>query len=314
LTAATIDARKALLQFAPALEIGVGMRVLVLGKSGQVARELARIEWPREISVTQLGRDECDLSDLASLGTIVTAAKPDIVVNVAAYTAVDRAESEQDLAMAVNGHAPGEIAKACSHLGAALIHISTDYVFDGAKMGAYREDDPVCPVSAYGKTKEAGETAIRAALEKHVILRTSWVFAGHGANFVKTMLRLAASRPELRVVADQMGAPTSAADIAQTIAAIADAIANCRGHWGTFHFTSAEPTSWHGFAQAIMEDAIAENVRPKVAAITTADYPTPATRPANSVLDCTRILDAYGIAQPSWRAALRKVLKELEAA
>jgi dTDP-4-dehydrorhamnose reductase len=282
------------------------MRVLIIGKTGQVGRELSRLEWPAH--VTQLGRAECDLSDTASIARAVDANEPDIVINAAAYTAVDRAESEPDLAMTVNGRAPGELARACAERGAALIHLSTDYVFDGMKHGAYAEDDSVNPLSVYGSTKEAGEAAIRAVSDKHIILRTSWVFSAHGTNFVKTMLRLAATRPELRVVADQIGAPTSARDIAHALAAIAKAIGEGRAPWGTFHFASAEPMSWHGFAEAIFANAPSP---PKITPITTAEYPTPARRPANSVLDCTRIGQAYGIVQPSWRAALAEVLADI---
>lgn len=282
------------------------MRVLIIGKTGQVGRELSRLEWPAH--VTQLGREECDLSDAASLARAVEISEPDIVINAAAYTAVDRAESEPELAMTVNGRAPGELARACAKRGAALIHLSTDYVFDGTKLSAYVEDDPVNPLSVYGRTKEAGEVAIRDAHDRHIILRTSWVFSAYGTNFVKTMLRLAATHPELRVVADQIGAPTSARDIAHAIAVIAKAVSAGRAEWGTFHFASAGPTSWHGFAEAIFSGAPSP---PKITPIATAEYPTPARRPANSVLDCTRIGQVYGIAQPSWRAALAEVLADI---
>ena len=281
------------------------LRALIIGKTGQVGRELSRIAWPAQFEITQLGREECDISNIPSIAPLIEKRAPGIVINAAAYTAVDRAESEPDLAMAANALAPGEIARACAETGAALIHLSTDYVFDGMKHGAYVESDPVNPLSVYGRSKEAGEAAIRAALDRHVILRTSWVFSAHGANFVKTILRLAATRPELRIVADQHGGPTSARDIAHAIAAIAAA----NGPWGTFHFTSAEPTTWHGFAEAIV--AGSRGPKPPVHAIVTAEYPTPARRPANSVLDCGRIGQAYGIAQPSWRAALAQVLTEL---
>jgi dTDP-4-dehydrorhamnose reductase len=295
----------------PEILVETSLRILVIGKNGQVASEFARIKWPDAFTVTQVGRAECDLSNPSCIGDVVETARPDLVINAAAYTAVDRAESEPDLAMTVNAQAPGEMARACAKRGVPFIHFSTDYVFDGTKTAPYVESDPVHPVSVYGATKEAGEAAIRAALDQHVIMRTSWVFAGHGANFVKTMLRLASSRPELRVVADQKGAPTAAADIAQAAADVARAAQEGRAVWGTFHFTSADPTTWHGFAEAIVEEALPESARPKVTPITTADYPTPARRPANSVLDCARIGSAYGIAQPSWRVALKKALAEL---
>ena len=287
------------------------MRVLILGKSGQVSRELARLSWPGQIDVFQLGRDACDFSSPSTIASAIEPIAPDFVINAAAYTAVDRAESEPGLAMAINGDAPTEIARICERIGAALAHISTDYVFDGRKAGAYVEDDPVCPLSVYGRTKEAGEAGIRSNMARYVIVRTSWVFAGHGANFVKTMLRLGAERPELRVVADQHGAPTSARDIAQTLQKMVLARADGRGTWGTFHFTSREPTTWYGFAKAINE-GVGFASPPKMTPITTAEYPTPAARPANSVLDCSRIQQEFGIFQPSWRDALSNMLAEVK--
>jgi dTDP-4-dehydrorhamnose reductase len=285
------------------------VRVLIFGKSGQVSRELARLTWPEEIDVVQLGRDACDFSRPSTIAAAIEPVAPVFVINAAAYTAVDRAESEPELAMTVNGDAPREIARVCDRIGAALVHISTDYVFDGRKAGAYLEDDPICPLSIYGRTKEAGEAGIRSELERHLIVRTSWIFAGHGANFVKTMLRLGAERPELRVVADQHGAPTSARDIAQALKDLVLAQAAGRGAWGTFHFTSREPTTWYGFAKAIIEGAGLASL-PKISPITTAEYPTPAARPANSVLDCSRIQQEFEIFQPSWRDALSDVLAE----
>ncbi len=264
------------------------MRVLIFGKSGQVSRELARLTWPEEIEVVQLGRDACDFSRPSTIAATIEPVAPDYVINAAAYTAVDRAESEPELAMAINGEAPREIARVCNRTGAALIHISTDYVFDGRKIGAYSERDAVGPISTYGRTKEAGEAGIRSELARHLIVRTSWVFAGHGANFVKTMLRLGAERPELRVVADQHGAPTSARDIAVALKNLVLARARGHGVWGTFHYTSDEPTTWFGFAKAVIEGAAFASP-PKVTPIITAEYPTPAVRPANSVLDCSRI-------------------------
>ena len=285
------------------------MRILILGKSGQVSRELARLSWPEQMDVRQLGRDACDFSNPSTIASAIEPIAPDFVINAAAYTAVDRAESELPLAMAVNGDAPTEIARVCERIGAALAHISTEYVFNGRKTGAYVEDDPVCPISVYGRTKEAGEAGIRSNLARYVIVRTSWVFAAHGVNFVKTMLRLGAERPELRVVADQHGAPTSARDIAQALQKMVLARAAGRGAWGTFHFTSREPTTWYGFATAIIDGA-GLAPPPKMTPITTAEYPTPAARPANSVLDCSRIQQEFGILQPSWRDALSNVLAE----
>lgn len=203
---------------------------------------------------------------------------------------MDRAETERDAAWAANCDGAAHIAASCRDMGIPLIHISTDYVFDGTKGGPYREDDPVNPLSVYGASKEAGERAVRDALREHVILRTAWVYSAHGHNFVKTMLRLAAECPALRVVADQTGAPTAAADLAAAIAHIATQIGAGNTAWGTYHFTGAGAVTWHGFAEAIF--ARAERWRgpkPRVEAIATAEYPTPARRPANSVLDCARI-------------------------
>jgi dTDP-4-dehydrorhamnose reductase len=287
------------------------VRVLILGKSGQVSRELTRVTWSEQTEVIQLGREACDLSRPSTIAATIEPIAPDFVINAAAYTAVDRAESEADLAMTVNGEAPREIARVCERVGAALVHISTDYVFDGRKAAAYSEGDPICPLSVYGRTKEAGEAGIRYEQERHLIVRTSWVFAGHGANFVKTMLRLGAERPELRVVADQHGAPTSARDIALALLDLVVARADGRGAWGTYHFTSSEPTTWYGFAKAIIEGAaLASN--PKITSITTAEYPTPAVRPVNSVLDCSRIQREFGITRPSWRIALSDALIEIK--
>lgn len=259
-----------------------------------------------------MGRDECDLADTTAVFRVIAEKAPDLVVNAAAYTAVDRAESEPELAMKVNAEAPAALAQACAERGAALIHLSTDYVFDGAKLGAYVEADPIGPLSVYGRTKEAGEAAVRDRLDRHVIVRTSWVFSSHGTNFLKTMLRLGQSNSALRVVSDQTGAPTSARDIARAVLRVAETVRRRKSTWGTFHFSSAEPTTWHGFAQAIF--ALARAGRDvAVTPISTAEYPTAARRPLNSVLDCSRIGEAYGISQPSWRAALVDALLELPA-
>lgn len=269
---------------------------------------MAGISWPEQYSLVQFGRADCDLKSADAVGRAVCDSCADLVINAAAYTAVDRAESEPGIAARVNRDAPAAMAAACAKGGAALIHLSTDYVFDGSKTGAYAEDEPLAPLSVYGRTKAEGEAAIRKSIPNHVILRTSWVFASHGANFVRTVLRLARERPELRIVGDQWGAPTAARDIAEAIAAIVASLALQKSTWGTFHFTSGEPTTWHGFARNIVE---LSGLPAAVTAITTADYPTPARRPRNSVLDCGRIGRAYGIVQPIWRRALIDVLSEL---
>lgn len=284
------------------------MRILIFGTTGQVGRELGRLAWPADDLLVQLDRAQCDLARPLLAAERIMEARPTVVINAAAYTAVDRAESEPAAVGAVNRDAPATMAEACQRIGAKLIHLSTDYVFDGSKGAPYVESDPVAPLSAYGRTKAEGETAIRTYLPEHVILRTSWVFAAHGSNFVRTMLRLAREKPELRIVADQRGAPTAARDIGQAIVAIVNAIGKGRGAWGTFHFSADQPTSWFGFAQAIFA---LRGSGPRLVPVTTEEYKTPARRPLYSVLDCGRLAATYGIAQPSWRAALADVLGEL---
>ena len=288
------------------------MKLLVLGAGGQVGRELCRREWPAGYRLAAFDRGDVDITREDSIAAAMQRERPDMVINAAAYTAVDRAESEPDAAWAANCTGPGQLAAACREAAVQLIHISTDYVFDGSKAGPYREDDPVNPLGVYGRSKEAGDHAIREALAEHVILRTAWVYSAHGHNFVKTMLRLAGERPVLRVVADQTGSPTSAADIAAAIAAIVRRIAAGQGRWGTYHFTGAGAVTWHGFAEAIFELAAPwRGPRPRVEPITTADYPTPARRPASSVLDCSHIGEVFGIAPRRWREALADVIREL---
>jgi dTDP-4-dehydrorhamnose reductase len=288
-------------------------KILVIGHSGQVASELARAAWPRGVGVEFRGRDSADLASPASLETAIAASRPRVVINAGAYTAVDKAEGERVQAFIVNRDGPAALAAACTRAEAALIHISTDYVFNGAKNGAYVEDDAVGPLSVYGQSKEAGERLVRAALPQHVILRTEWVYSPFGQNFVKTMLRLGAERDELRIVADQRGCPTAARDIAATIIAMAGAIiAGKTDGFGTFHYCGADETTWCDFARAIFADAAAHGVKtPTIHAIATADYPTPATRPKNSVLDCARIGAVYGIKPTPWRAALKTCMDEL---
>lgn len=281
-------------------------RILIFGRSGQVAQELARISWPRSIEVTLLGRAECDLAQPGAAGKAIAARRPDIIINAAAYTAVDLAETEPDAARRLNADAPGEIARAAAAEDAKLIHLSTDYVFNGSGSAPWRETDSCGPLSIYGSTKRGGEEAIRASLPEHVIIRTSWVFSPHGANFVKTMLRLGRTRDEVAIVGDQVGAPTAASDIAQAIARIADGLREGMRAFGTYHYAGAPDTSWHGFAQAIFARAVLHGLRapPIVREITTAEYPTPARRPLNSRLDCGAIVRDWGIGRPSWEVAL----------
>lgn len=289
-------------------------RVLVVGATGQVGRELTRARWPETLRPVQLDRMGLDVTDPERVRRVIAEQAPAVVINATAYTAVDKAESDAETAFAVNRDGPRALAEACAATGAALIHISTDYVFDGSKDGAWVESDPVQPLGVYGASKAAGEDAVRAALpDAHVILRTAWVYSPFGGNFVKTMLRVGAERDTLRVVADQHGCPTAAGDIARTMIALADGIAGGRRDgFGTFHYAGAGPTTWHAFACAIFELAARHGHKvPQVDAITTAEYPTPTARPANSMLDCTAIERTWGIAPRPWRDALAEVVDEL---
>lgn len=280
--------------------------LLVFGRTGQVARELAALA----PEATFLGRDRADLTDTAACAAAIRAARPRAVINAAAYTAVDRAETEADIARLVNADAPGAMARACAELGIPFLHLSTDYVFDGAGDQPRAEDTVTAPLGVYGATKLAGEQAVAQAGGRWAVMRTSWVFSAHGANFVKTMLRLGAERDRLTVVADQIGGPTPAADIA---AAALRMIRVMRDRpdtaGGIYHFAGAPDTSWAGFARAIMVQA---SLAAQVADIPTSDYPTPATRPLNSRLDCGRIARDFGIARPDWQAGLARVLDQLK--
>lgn len=284
--------------------------ILVTGAGGQVGSELLARAGRHGHEVQGLTRAELDISDAAAVSAAVAAAKPSLIVNAAAYTAVDKAEEEQDAAYAINRDGPAHLAAAAKAAGVPLIHISTDYVFDGSKDGPWTESDPVAPLGVYGSSKEAGEQAVRAALPEHVILRTSWVYAAHGGNFVKTMLRVGRERDALRVVADQFGAPTSAGDIADAVLTIATRLeGGKRDGWGTYHFTAEGRTSWHGFAEAIFARAEkAWGRRPAVAAIPSSEYPTAAQRPENSVLDSTKILVAFDVPRRPWQDGLDEVL------
>lgn len=286
-------------------------RVLVLGRKGQVAAALAEAKWLAGIEVVSRGREAIDLGQPESAQAAIRQLRPDLVVNAAAFTAVDLAESEQASAFAINRDGAAAAAAACAHLGVPLIHISTDYVFDGRKRGAYVEDDPVNPLSVYGKSKEAGERAVRAALAAHVILRTSWVYAPAGRNFVLSMLARAEKGEALRIVNDQQGCPTAAGEIARAILVVAQRLLAGSGAFGTFHFCGEGSTSWYGFAEAIFDSAGIR--RPPLTAIPTSEYPTPARRPANSVLDAGKFRRLYGMAARPWRESLAECLAAISA-
>jgi dTDP-4-dehydrorhamnose reductase len=288
------------------------MKILVFGAGGQIGREVCRAAWPPRYAILPLDRKAVDITKSAAVSAMLDRETPDLAINLAAFTAVDRAESEPEAAWAVNCAGAAHIAAACDESATPLIHLSTDYVFDGRKTEPYREEDAVGPLGVYGRSKEAGERAVRAAATRHVILRTAWVFGAYGANFVKTMLRLAAQRPVLRVVADQRGCPTAATDIAAALMVIAEYIEKSEAKWGTYHFVGAGAASWHGFAEAIFHLAAPQlAARPQVEPISTDQYPTPARRPMNSVLDCRKIAEAFGIRPPPWRAGLASVVREV---
>ena len=287
------------------------LNILISGKTGQVAVELQK-HLAGLGNLIVLGRDVLDLSQPEQIRAQVRAHKPDLIIIAAAHTAVDQAESEPELAFAINATAPGVFAEEAAALGIPLIHYSTDYVFDGSKPAPYTEDDATNPLGVYGKSKLAGELAIAASGARHLILRTSWVYSTHGKNFLLTMQRLLQERPELRVVADQIGAPTWAGTLAQSTRALIERWhAGEAGAWGTYHLTARGETSWFGFAQAIAEDLIAQG-KPcaTLEAIPTRAYPTPAPRPLNSRLDCGRLEREWHIILPDWRRALSECLIE----
>jgi len=285
------------------------LKILISGQQGQVSRELqARLGDLGQLHV--LGRDQLDLAHPERIAERVRAIAPDLIINAAAHTAVDQAESEPELAYAINATAPGIFAEEAARLGVPLIHYSTDYVFDGSKAGRYTEDDATNPLGVYGSSKLAGEQAIAAAGGQHLILRTSWVYSTEGRNFLLTMQRLLQEKPQLRVVADQIGAPTWAGTIADSTAQLIERWqAGQPGAWGTYHLTARGETSWFGFAQAIGENLLERNKScALLEPIASSAYPTPAPRPLNSRLDCSRLLKEWAVSQPDWRDALQQCL------
>lgn len=280
-------------------------RVLVTGGGGQVGGSIAALAHDPQfahLAVTVAGRAELDITDPASISAAMEQVRPDAVINAAAYTAVDAAEANEDDARATNADAVGLLADSCEANKIRFLHLSTDYVFDGTKSDWYVESDPIAPLGAYGRSKAAGEAAARAC-DDHLILRTAWVYAAHGSNFVRTMLRVGAERDELRVVADQVGCPTSAHDIADGLLRLVETPTT-----GTFHLAGADATTWHEFATTIFDIA---GLNVSVEAIGTVDYPTPAPRPANSRLDSSALADATDVRLPSWRKALPPVIESI---
>ncbi len=288
------------------------MKLLVAGASGQLAHALVeRSRLLAGVTVTALGRPQLDLLDRASIARAIEATRPDLVINAAAYTAVDKAESDAAAAFALNRDAAAALAAAAADVGCPVVHVSTDYVFDGCKPGAYTEEDATNPMGVYGRSKCEGEAAVAAANPRHLILRTAWLYSAHGHNFLKTMLRLARERPELRVVADQHGNPTYVPHLADAILAITTQIGSGRP-WGVYHAAARGETTWHGFASAIIAAAKPLGVpQVPVASITTADYPLPAPRPANSCLDSGKLERVFGVRLPSWEQGLAECIGEL---
>jgi dTDP-4-dehydrorhamnose reductase len=275
--------------------------ILLFGGDGQLGREMVRVSAARAVPLAALSRAQADITDRAAVGNAIERHDPTLVVNAAGYTKVDLAETEADAAHRANAVGPGILAATCARAGVPLIHISTDYVFDGEKPGPYVEGDKIAPINVYGASKAAGEQAVRDAAPLHVIIRTSWIYGEFGQNFLKTMIQLAAKNDELRVVADQRGCPTSTPDLADAILAIAPQLLGAKGISGTYHFAGSGATTWHGFASRIVAaQAPLTGRAPRVTPITTAEFPRPARRPANSELDCSLIARVFGVRGRPW--------------
>jgi len=291
------------------------MKILVVGQSGQLARSLQEVSKPDDWQVICVGRPDIELSDVDSIQRQLDHFSPNIVINAAAYTAVDRAEEEEKTANILNRDGPACLAKNCQRLDIPLIHISTDYVFDGSKSAPYLESDPVAPLGVYGRSKLAGEEAVRNILGKHLILRTAWVYSPFGSNFAKTMLRLAQDRDELKIIDDQHGSPSYAPHLAQAIISMVARLNNEQGSdqlWGTYHMTGSGETTWYAFAHEIFSDSKdLGGPSAGVFPIPTREYPTPAQRPANSVLDCGRLAEQFNIRLPDWRDGVSECVERL---
>ena len=291
------------------------MKAFITGGTGQVGTELVRRADSWNFDIVAPNRVELNLLDETEVYSQLDQTRPDIVVNSAAFTAVDAAETESDAAFQVNRDAVRIVADSCTQLSIPIIHLSTDYVFDGTKAGTYDESDLICPIGVYGKSKEAGEVVVREISGKHVILRTSWVYAAHGNNFVKTMLRIGKERQKLNVVNDQFGTPTFAGDIADAIFSIANKVLdhNTSQFWGTYHYTAKGWTTWKGFAEVIFEKASTWLLnKPYVKGIPSSQYPTAAKRPSNSVLNCSKIDLKFRPPRRHWQEGLDEVLSELK--
>lgn len=284
--------------------------VLIFGAHGQLGRALSASRWPQGWRTRFLDRAACDLTDFAAIRRSILSTRPDLIVNAAAFTAVDQAESEPDVAWAINAFAPAAMAEAAARVGAALVQVSSDYVFNGSLGPAWREEDEPRPLNVYGATKVASERAVRAALARHLIVRTAWVFDQSGRNFVTTMLRLARSRPKLSIVNDQFGRPTAAGDLAHGLILMAEAAMAADDGWGTYHVTnSGPPVMWAGFAEAIFRAAGPwYGPPPQIQPVRAGEYPTAARRPANSVLDTAKAEQVFGLELRPWEAALRGML------
>ena len=287
------------------------MSILIIGRSGQVATAL-RSRSTDTHRIVALGRDIADLTDAASIEKAISRFFPSLIINAAAYTAVDQAESDEDAAFALNCHGPAKLADLCENHKIPLIHYSTDYVFDGTKEEPYVETDPTSPIGVYGRSKLAGELEITARTGRAIILRTAWVYSTTGGNFVKNMLRLASDRDRVSVVDDQVGCPTAASDIADATLRIAQSVLSGNCHYGTFHMCGSGETSWFGFAKEIFQISAQQNGPfATVVPIPTAEYPTPAKRPANSRLACEKLKTVYGIYLPTWTDSLRDCVQNL---
>jgi dTDP-4-dehydrorhamnose reductase len=288
------------------------MKLLLFGANGQVGSEIVKQAQAAELDLVACTRTQVDITNQQSVADIIASQQPSIVINAAAYTAVDQAENDQELAYAVNALAPGYIASTCAEAGIPLLHISTDYVFDGNKAGSYKESDAAQPLNCYGRSKLDGENAIRERLAQHIILRTSWVFGAVGNNFIKTIVRLAKEREQLKVVDDQHGCPTPAAGIAGALLVMSKAIdSSDESAWGTYHYCGSPPTTWYSFTQkivAIAQDYLTLKLQ-QLLPIPTEQYPTPAPRPRNTVLQCDKIQEQFGLQAPDWEQALHELFE-----